>query len=529
MAVLLAAAIALLAFAASAGAAPLVFTGNYDNETVSVINAQTHAPVGGQIPVGAAPSAIAIAPNGQAFVAEYGNDSVAVIDTKTLKVVTTIPVAESPEYVAVSPDGKTVYVTSSSEPEVTVINAETDTASGSITLGDEPYGIAVSPDGTYAYATVNDTLEQIDTATRKVVGEPIEVGEGPTTVAFAPNGATAYVANEDSEDVSIVDTAQRKTVGTISLPGSNPWGVAVSPDGGRLYVSDESHVGLVYVVDTQTRQVIGTPIPAGEYPYELALTPDGKTLWVAGYTSDNLIPIDTTTDTAGTPIDLPEAGPWQVAVTPDLSPTAVFSPPSVTAGAPATFSGAASTDPDGTIASYGWVFGDGGTATGVTATHTYATAGTYNAELSVVDNEGCGKAAVFTGRTAYCSGNSASVVHPVEAKVPPIVCSGRFRFGALSNNRRNGTARLQVKVPAAGSIFLFGKKVHAVTRKATKAGTIQLTIHPRVKLNKQLKKTGRAQVKIRVTFTSAVSCAGPGTLHRSLALLRAPRTKHSGH
>ncbi|MER7447909.1 PKD domain-containing protein [Microbacterium sp. NPDC097977] len=47
-----------------------------------------------------------------------------------------------------------------------------------------------------------------------------------------------------------------------------------------------------------------------------------------------------------------------------------------------------STDPDGTIQSYAWTFGDGATGTGVTAAHTYAGAGTYAVTLTVTDNRG---------------------------------------------------------------------------------------------------------------------------------------------
>ena len=47
----------------------------------------------------------------------------------------------------------------------------------------------------------------------------------------------------------------------------------------------------------------------------------------------------------------------------------------------------ASTDPDGTVASYAWDFGDTGTSTGVTASHTYAAAGTYTVTLTVTDNQ----------------------------------------------------------------------------------------------------------------------------------------------
>ncbi len=53
-----------------------------------------------------------------------------------------------------------------------------------------------------------------------------------------------------------------------------------------------------------------------------------------------------------------------------------------------TVSGSLSYDPDGSIMSYAWAFGDGGVATGVAATHTYLLPGTYDITLVVVDNDG---------------------------------------------------------------------------------------------------------------------------------------------
>ena len=50
--------------------------------------------------------------------------------------------------------------------------------------------------------------------------------------------------------------------------------------------------------------------------------------------------------------------------------------------------GTGSSDGDGTIANYGWDFGDGGTATGVTANRTYAVAGSYTVRLTVTDDDG---------------------------------------------------------------------------------------------------------------------------------------------
>jgi len=53
-----------------------------------------------------------------------------------------------------------------------------------------------------------------------------------------------------------------------------------------------------------------------------------------------------------------------------------------------TFNASGSYDPDGYIVSYSWDFGDGNTATGVTASHSYPASGTYNVTLTVTDNDG---------------------------------------------------------------------------------------------------------------------------------------------
>ncbi len=69
------------------------------------------------------------------------------------------------------------------------------------------------------------------------------------------------------------------------------------------------------------------------------------------------------------------------------SPVASFT--SSTADLVASVNGSASSDPDGTIASYSWDFGDGSPAgSGATASHTYASAGTYQVKLTVTDNKG---------------------------------------------------------------------------------------------------------------------------------------------
>jgi PKD repeat protein len=71
---------------------------------------------------------------------------------------------------------------------------------------------------------------------------------------------------------------------------------------------------------------------------------------------------------------------------PNVAPTASFT--SSASALTVSVDGSASSDPDGTVAGYAWEFGDGGTATGATAQHTYATAGTFTVKLTVTDNTG---------------------------------------------------------------------------------------------------------------------------------------------
>ncbi len=73
-----------------------------------------------------------------------------------------------------------------------------------------------------------------------------------------------------------------------------------------------------------------------------------------------------------------------------LSPVAIANPDyqEVLVDEYAFFSGNQSYDPDGTIVSYEWDFGDGNTDTGVFASHAYTSTGEYTVTLTVTDNDG---------------------------------------------------------------------------------------------------------------------------------------------
>lgn len=502
--------------AAQAVAAPLAYTLNYEDDTVVTIDTGTNQVVGTPIEIGTDPYTIAITPDGtRAYVGSYSDENISVIDLQTKQVVgAPIALPGRPYVIAISPDGKTAYVTTSAGP-VSVIDLQTNQVVGAITVEEgaaDLWGVAFAPDGKTAYVVNEATgaLAVVDVASGQVVGTPIPTGNDSINVALTPDGNWAYVTNEESNDVSVIDIRTRQNVATIPV-GEAPWGVAITPDGKKAYVANYGE-DTASVIDTQTNQVVGAPIAIGDEPYEVAITPSGKTAYIANYGGQSVSAIDTQSNQATTITDT--GGPWQVVVAPDKSPTPAFSTSQAPSGGPVAFNGLASSDPDGSIASFDWTFGDGTTAVngGSAPSHEYATAGTYAAALSVTDNEGCSISLVFTGRTAYCNGSTLAS-HTVT-----VLPSNRFGFGKVKKNKRKGTARLQVKVPAAGTLVLSGKKVRVAKTRAAKAGKVTLTIRPKIKANKTLKLRHRLKVRVRVKFTP--TGGNPSSKSKKLTLIR---------
>ena len=498
------AALALLALAlfAPQALARYVYTGNYDDESVSVVDTATNQIVGSPIPIGGQVYAMAISPDGKTlYVGVDTSGDLTVIDTQTNQVTGTIPLGVSESTtIAISPDGKKAYVTSyGSEALVTVDLQAKQVVGTPLETDGHPWGIAFSPDGSIALLAneEKDSLSVIDTTTNQVVGNPIAVGESPINIVFSADGKTAYTTNQNSDSVSVVDVGARQAVASIKV-GDNPWGLGLTPDGKKLYVSNLG-VDTVSVIDTATRQVVGDPIPTGDEPYELAATPDGKSVYVTNYRGEfegdgrGVTVIDTATNQTKD-VDV-TGGPWQLAIVPDQSPTASFTAKASKKNSLSIAFSATATDPDGTVAAFDWSFGDNVLALngGPTLTHKYAKAGTYTVGLTAVDNEGC-SGLLFTGRVAFCNGPGPATQSLV-VKAP-----NNFKFGKLVRNKKKGTAKLKVKVPYAGKLTLAGKKVKKVKRSAKKAGTVTLDIRPKPKAEKALAEDGSVKVRVKVTF-----------------------------
>lgn len=81
-----------------------------------------------------------------------------------------------------------------------------------------------------------------------------------------------------------------------------------------------------------------------------------------------------------------DSGSITIAGSTGTPPMAAFT--AGTTGLTVNVDAAASSDPGGSITGYSWTFGDGATASGVTASHSYAASGTYTVTLTVTDNSG---------------------------------------------------------------------------------------------------------------------------------------------
>jgi YVTN family beta-propeller protein len=393
------------------------YVANDGDSTVTPINTATNMP-GTPIIVKGNPVGVAITPDGKtAYIGSYGSVDVTPIDTATNAVEPGIPVGNHPEMIAITPDGSTAYVTNAGVNRITPIDIATNTPEEPITVADGLSEIAITPDGKTAYVTDDEGVTPIDTATNEA-GSPITVVEGPEGIAITPDGKTAYVTNELGSSVTPINLATN-TPGTPITVGSHPNAIAITPDGKTAYVTNDGGTSVTPVdLATNTPEA---PITVGSYPNAVAITPDGKTAYVTN-NGTSVTPIDIATNTAGTPIKVGE-NPEGIAITPDQPPLAAFSATSAVLGQPTSFDASASVDPDGSLASYTWSFGDGSTlvTTSPTTSHTYTAAATYTATLTLTDNEGCSTAFVFTGQTAFCDGSpGASTTRQVTVAAAPV-------------------------------------------------------------------------------------------------------------
>jgi PKD repeat protein len=311
-------------------------------------------------------------------------------DTATVSI-TVNPVNDAP-----SANNDTASVNEDSSVTINVLANDSDIDGDSLsvtTVGTPSHGTAVkNGDNTITY-TPSVNYNGSDSFTYSITD-----GNGGTATA------TVNVTVNSVNDSPAAQASANPTSGTAPLAvtfssgGSNdPDGTIVSyswdfGDGGSSASANPSH----------------TYTAAGTYTATLTVTDNN------GATDSATVTI-TVTDPANQP---------PVAAV-SANPTSGDAPLAVT------FSSAGSSDPDGTVASYAWDFGDGNTSTSANPSHTYTAEGTYAATLTVTDDDGATDSATVT----------ITVTDPPNQ--PPVA--------QASANPTSGTAPLAVTFSSAGS------------------------------------------------------------------------------
>lgn len=121
------------------------------------------------------------------------------VDVPTLSVVATTNQGGQPQDVVVAPNGSQVYVANEFG-WIDVLDASTLVSTRRILMiVGAPFGLAVTPDGKYLYVTssIEGSLDIIDVATNEVV-KTFAVGGVPRRVTFDRFGLAAFVANENN-------------------------------------------------------------------------------------------------------------------------------------------------------------------------------------------------------------------------------------------------------------------------------------------------------------------------------------------
>lgn len=141
---------------------------------------------------------------------------------------------KTPLRLALSPNGKQLYVTCEASHTVIVVDTVQQKKIGEMAVGHHPTGVTFHPSGQYAYITnrLDDTLSVINVAKQEVIATQ-KVGDEPHGVRANGNGDTLYVANSGTNDISVIDTDTLKEIKRLAA-GRRPWSLALSPDGSRL-------------------------------------------------------------------------------------------------------------------------------------------------------------------------------------------------------------------------------------------------------------------------------------------------------
>ncbi|MFV1988433.1 MAG: hypothetical protein ACC682_14220 [Gemmatimonadota bacterium] len=188
--------------------------------------------------------------------------------------------------IAVSPDGKRLYVVERIPGRLVVLETERYTPIANIDLGGFARSVAVSPDGGLALVSVGRTVVFVEAASNTVrsvthVGRPPEIMT-LLEFAFSPDGSTAYVTDFGPVDAAgrvwALDVGTGSVLSAVSV-GEAPHGVGGTPDGTLLFVGDQNSEMLTVLKAADL--TVSARIRVDRGPHSITVSPDGSLAYVS--------------------------------------------------------------------------------------------------------------------------------------------------------------------------------------------------------------------------------------------------------
>jgi YVTN family beta-propeller protein len=229
--------------------------------------------------------------------ADKGADGIGIVDLDALQLITVLRGVSDPEQLAVSADGRKLYIASEDTGQGVVMDAATGQQLAIMPVGGEPEGVTLSPDGRWVYMSSEQDhqIAVIDTQTDRVVAT-LNVGQRPRFTEFSDDGALAFVSGENDGTITVADGRTHKVLRTWKLPGGplvRPVGMSVSHDGKLLYTVTGRGKTLLSIDVASGQQIAAVEV--GPRPWGVAISPDGATLFTANGNSDDVSVVDAAT------------------------------------------------------------------------------------------------------------------------------------------------------------------------------------------------------------------------------------------
>jgi len=234
-------------------------------------------------------------------VVNKAEDSLAVMDPATGKLVSRVPTGQGPHETALSDDGRTAYVTNygtkAPGSSLSVIDVVSGREIRRVDLGAlrRPHGMVVRGAGVYFTAEFNRVVAHYDPATN-AVDWIMGTGESGTHMVVAtPDASAMFTANIGSDSVTALSRAEGAQAWTVTrIPvGKGPEGIDMSPDGKEVWVA-HSRDGGVSIIDVASKKVSATVDIGTKRSNRLRFSPDGRLVLVSDLDAGDLVVVDAT-------------------------------------------------------------------------------------------------------------------------------------------------------------------------------------------------------------------------------------------